>query len=69
MGDALVDFELPGEGGFDPECFVGAFAVDGADLAEGFDDSGKHRGKFREIFCKGFQISGNWPIFAALKEV
>jgi hypothetical protein len=69
MGDTLVNFEFPGEGGFDPECFVGTFAVDGADLAEGFDDSGKHRGKFREIFCKGFQISGNWSIFAALKEV
>ena len=42
MGNALVDLKFGGDGGLDPECFIGAFGFDGLYFSEGFDDSGKH---------------------------
>ena len=42
VGDALIDFELVGDGGGYPECLIGAFAFDGVDPAKGFDDASEH---------------------------
>ncbi len=49
VGYALVNGQLLGEGGFYPKCFVGALDLDGVYFSERFDDSGKHRGKFRKF--------------------
>ena len=50
MGYALVNGQLLGDGGFYPECFVGALGLDGVYFSERFDDSGKHRLQFRKIW-------------------
>jgi hypothetical protein len=50
MGNALVDPEFGGDGGFDPECFIGAVGFDGLYFAERFDYSCKHACKFRKIW-------------------
>ena len=46
MGDALIDLKFGGEGGLDPEGFVGSFGLRGLDLSECFDDTGEHGSKF-----------------------
>jgi hypothetical protein len=46
MGYALVDFKLVGEGGLDPESFVGALGWDLFDRSQGLDDACKHGVKF-----------------------
>jgi hypothetical protein len=54
MGNALVNGKLVGEGGFDPESFVGAAFVEFLYFTQAFDDSGKHAVKFGDFaFCFG----------------
>ena len=53
MGDALVDRQFMANGGGDPECLVAAVGLGGADLAEGFDNSGKHKVRISH-FISGF---------------
>jgi hypothetical protein len=56
--NALVNFQLGGEGRLDPEYFVTAGGFDGSYRAEGFDDSGKH----------GVEIRKKWGEFSVLQK-
>jgi len=59
VGDALVDLQLGGEGGLDPESPVGARGFNGSYRAEGFDDSGEHGVEIRQkiIFGNNFFVA------------
>ena len=46
VGNALIDLEFGGEGGLDPECFIGSFGFGGLDFSKCFDDTGEHGSKF-----------------------
>jgi len=49
VGDALINFQFSGDGGFDPEGAIGAPGGGFADFSKRFDNSCKHGREFRKF--------------------
>ena len=66
VGNALIDLEFGGEGGLDPECFIGSFGFGGLDFSKCFDDTGEHGSKFVKN-GESLRVWVKYPTFAIRK--
>lgn len=66
VGNALIDLEFGGEGGLDPECFIGSFGFGGLDFSKCFDDTGEHGSKFVKN-GESLRVWVKYPTFAFRK--